>query len=262
MLNAEGEAYPIFYEAEYTITGLYITVGGGNSSGYTMAENEIVIPTKSIEASDKENIVAYGPMMGYNTSFQIPNGSIEKFKLAFQKLGYDDLEITFYDKGYTELKAGLDNIKSMAAILLASGLMATLLILIFFCNMFIAKQKKRTAIERSLGMSKYKCIHSMISGILFIVLIGSFIGSMAGFFLTNETASILTGQSYYDTTYTIGSSNNNASEETKIEYAHPILAFSIVTCVIIVLLALLLSYIVVASNLRYEPLELLSEKME
>jgi ABC-type antimicrobial peptide transport system, permease component len=262
LLNAQGKAYPIFYKADYTIVGQYISVGGENYSGYTLAGNEIIIPTKSVRASDKDNIVGYGPMKGYTTSFQIPNGSIEKYQKAFNKLGRDDLDITFYDKGYTKLKAGLDNVKNMAFILFAAGLLATILILAFFCNLFIAKQKKRTAIERSLGISKWKCTYSMISGVILIVLIGSMIGSILGFFLTNTTADAFSGQSYYNTEYTTGSISNDASAQTVIEYAHPVFAFSVVTWISIVFLAFLLSYSVVTSNLRCEPLELLSEKTQ
>lgn len=262
LLNKDGKGYSEFYKADYTIVGLYITVGGGNSSGYMLAENEIIIPTKSVKASDKDNIVSFGPMMGYTTSFQIPNGSIEKYQKDFQKLGFKDLEITFYDKGYTKLKAGLENIKNMALILFAAGLIATILILAFFCNMFIAKQKKRTAIERSLGLSKLKCTYSMVSGVLLIVLIGGIIGSVAGFFLTNTLAVTLSGRSYYSTEYTMGSVNNGSSSQTLVDFAHPIFGYSIITCVGILFIAFLLSFTVVSSNLRVEPLELLSDKTE
>jgi hypothetical protein len=263
-LNTKGEAYPVFFEAEYTIVGLYQTVGGGTSSGYSMATNEIVIPAKSIEASDKDNIVAYGPMMGYTTSFQIPNGSIEEYMKKFHKLGIDELEIKFYDKGYTELRAGLDNIKGMSFFLLAAGMLATVLILVFFCNMFIAKQKKRTAIERSLGMSKWKCTRSMIYGILLIALVGSILGSLAGFFLTDKAASVLGGNNYYDTTFTNGSVSNaaGANTEAEVEYAKPDMALSVATGGVIVVLAVVLSYVVVMNNLKCEPLELLGEKGE
>lgn len=264
MLNAEGEPYPVFYEAEYTIVGLYLTIGGGTSSGYSLATNEIIIPTRSIEASDENNIVAFGPMMGYTTSFQIPNGSTEAYMKNFNKLGIDDLEIKFYDKGYTQLRAGLDNIKGMSMLLLAAGILATVLILVFFCNMFIAKQKKRTAIERSLGMSKWKCTRSMINGILLITLVGSILGSLAGFFLTDKAASVLSGNSYYDTTYTNGSVSDGTGEgtEEELEYAKPDMGLSVATGGVIVILAVVLSYVVVTNNLKCEPLELLSEKGE
>lgn len=264
MLNAKGEPYPVFFEAEYTIVGLYVTLGGGNISGYRMAANEIIIPTKSIDKSDKDNIVAYGPMMGYATSFQIPNGTIEEYMDNFRKLGIDELEIKFYDKGYTELRAGLENIKGMSLFLLAAGLVATVLILVFFCNMFIAKQKKRTAIERSLGMSKGSCIRSMFYGILVITLIGSILGSILGFFLTDKAAEALRGNSYYDTTYTNSSVSNSsgADNDEEVESAKPDMALSMATGGIIVLVAVVLSLVVVTNNLRCEPLVLLSEKNE
>jgi ABC-type antimicrobial peptide transport system permease subunit len=260
-LNTKGEAYPVFHEEEYTVVGMYLSIGG-NSSGYTMAKNEVIIPAKSIKSSDKDNIIAYGPMMGYNTSFQIPNGTMDEYMEAFQKLGIDELRISLYDKGYTELKAGLDHIKNMSLILFASGIIATMLILVFFCNLFITKQKKRTAIERSLGMSKWKCTYSMISGILLLVLVGSLIGSVTGFLLTNVAANVLSGRPSYDTTYTMGSSSNMIGEEAGIVYVNPVFALSAITCLIIIVVAFLISLLVIRSNLQCEPLELLSEKME
>ncbi len=263
VLNAKGEGYSVFYEAEYTIVGIYLSLGG-SSSGYSMAEHEIIVPTKSIEASDEDNIIAYGPMMGFNTSFQIPNGSIESYMEKFQKLGLDELEVKFYDKGYTELRAGLEHIKGMSLFLLVAGLLATVMILVFFCNMFIAKQKRRTAIERSLGMSKWSCTCSMVCGILFIVSIGSIIGSLAGFFLTDRAADVLSGNEYYDSTYTNGSVSNTAGDDNDddLQYAKADMALSAATGGVIILLAGILSFVVVTYNLKYEPLELLSEKWE
>ena len=264
MLNAKGEGYSVFYEGEYTIKGIYISTDGGNFSGYSMAEHEIIIPTNSIEASDKDNIVAYGPMMGYTTSFQIPNGSIEKYMEKFNKLGIDDLEIKFYDKGYSELKAGLDHIKGMSILLLAAGLLATVLILVFFCNMFIARQKKRTAIERSLGLSKWSCTRSMLYGILLITLVGCIIGSLAGFLLTDKASGILSQKEYYDSTYTNGSIRNTSANEQAAEQgnAQPDLLLSAATGSVILVIAAIMSFTVMTSNLKCEPLELLSEKWE
>lgn len=45
-----------------------------------MEYNEIIIPRSSIENSDSENIAQAGPMKGYTTSFEIPNGTMEHWK--------------------------------------------------------------------------------------------------------------------------------------------------------------------------------------
>ena len=152
----------------------------------------------------------------------------------------------------------------MSIFLLAAGLLATVLILVFFCNMLIAKQKKRTAIERSLGMSKWSSTRSMLYGILLIALIGSIIGSLAGFFLTDKAADVISGSNYYDSTYTNGSIKIDTVDESEdgLEYAKPDMALSMVTGGLIVGLAAILSFAVVTNNLKYEPLELLSEKGE
>jgi membrane protein YqaA with SNARE-associated domain len=102
----------------------------------------------------------------------------------------------------------------------------------------------------------------MISGILLIVMIGSLFGSMTGFLLTKVAANFISGRTTYDTTYTMGSSSNSIGEAVSISYAEPLFTFSAITCVFIILLACAISLLVVRSNLKSEPLKLLSEKIE
>ncbi|MCL6458964.1 MAG: hypothetical protein K6T85_13235, partial [Gorillibacterium sp.] len=200
LINAKGELYPVFADSHYTIVGIYDVSSGNDTTGYRMSENEVVIPSASVKSSDENNIVAYGPMMGYNTSFQIPNGEAERYMEAWNTRGIQDLEIKFYDKGYSKLKKGLESSKKISLVLLASGIITTLLILVFFCHLFISKQKKRTAIERSLGTSKARCTISLLAGILLIVIMGSTLGSMAGFWLTEKTAGQINKETF-DTIY-------------------------------------------------------------
>jgi hypothetical protein len=47
----------------------------------------VIIPSKSIEHSDSNNIQAFGPMKSNTTSFQIPNGSVEELYEKLGKLG-------------------------------------------------------------------------------------------------------------------------------------------------------------------------------
>lgn len=206
-LNAEGEIYQVFEEGDYTIKGIYdVGVGSDGDPGYTLERNEVFIPTASIKNSDKDNIALYGPMKGYTTAFQIPNGneSIENYKRLWEAQGVDNVEITFYDGGYTKLEGSLKNMKEMSRILLLTGIVSAVCIVIFFCYLFIVKQKRRTAIERSLGMTKGQCARSLLTGVLVIALAGSAAGGFAGQYFAGTAAAQMAFAETFDTRFSNG----------------------------------------------------------
>ena len=84
------------------------------------------------------------PMKNSNTVFQIENGTMDKFWEIWDEKGVDGLEITLQDNGYSELMQSFQNTRKMSVILLGAGIGAVLLILLFFCHMFVTKQKTRT----------------------------------------------------------------------------------------------------------------------
>ena len=73
LLNTKGECYPVFEDSSYTIVGMY-SGNTGFKDAYMLGHNEILIPSRSVKNSDADNIVAWGPMLGSTTSFQIKNG--------------------------------------------------------------------------------------------------------------------------------------------------------------------------------------------
>lgn len=264
-LNGQGKIYSIFSNQNYKISGIYDTAPKMSAeSKYQMGNCEIIVPWNSIKESDENNIVAYGPMMGYTTSFQIPNGAIEDYLKIWEKQDVKGLDITFYDKGYTQLKDGLTQMKEMALILLVTGIVTTILILLFFCHLFISKQKERTAIERSLGMSKKQCRTSILSGIMTIVIVGSMIGSMLSLFFIQKVVQQFGEKSYYDTTYSSGhvGSAGKQEESDLVIYTQNSILIVIVTEVGIILLAYVISTVGIRKNLRYDILKLLGEKRD
>ena len=269
MLNAEGKCYEVFESHDYTVVGIYNEIiKASNSAGYDMAGYGVVIPSASVKNSDANNILDYGPLKGYNTVFQIPNGSVENFWEMWEKSGLagpnnDRFKITIYDKGYTQIKEGLAQIKQVAFALFVVGLLVTVLILLFFCNLFIGKQKKRTAIERSLGMGKRACTVSLLSGVLMIVAIGSVLGSAVGYALSCLSTGILSTMSEwvsYSTEFSNWANSVATVENMRLatDPAGPILA---VLCgVAVVVMALGISLVQIRSNLRAEPLKMLSTR--
>lgn len=221
-LNAQGEVYEPFEESDYTIRGIYeVGVGADGDWGYTLDRNEVFIPTASIKNSDENNIALHGPMKGYTTAFRIPNGSesIDNYKRLWEAQGIDHVEITFYDGGYTKLEGGLKNMRTMSAVLLTTGIASAVCIVVFFCHLFIAKQKKQTAIERCLGMTGKQCVISLLAGVLLIALAGSAAGGFAGVVFAAEAVEEMASAETFDTRFSNGEVQFNREENERKESA-------------------------------------------
>ncbi|QAT62479.1 FtsX-like permease family protein [Acidilutibacter cellobiosedens] len=266
LLNAQGEEYPVFEDSNYKIVGFYSNTANTEAepTGYELGRNAVVIPSKSVKNSDENNIVGYGPMKGYNTCFQIPNGTTKEYMEKFKALGISNLEVEFYDGGYEKLSSGMQNLKTVAVVLVAVSGATTLAILFFFVFLFISKQKKRTAIERSLGMNRKECTLSMLYGILIIISIGAVTGSFAGFktadFIMSKSTNMET--ELYSTAFSnwVNNSDKMANLSEINVSANPMTP--VVVCLGVVIVSFVISLIFIKNNLKAEPLELLSKSEE
>lgn len=261
IIDIKGDAFSVFEDNLYTIVGIYQISSGAEQGSYSMGGDEVIIPIGSIENRDKCNILAYGPMKGNTTSFQIPNGTVEQFMAAWEKYSSGELEIVFYDMGYSELKYGIENMKHMSLILLVVSLLMIVFLLLFYSHLFIARQKERTAIERCLGMGKPKCRISLLSGILMILLFGSALGCGIGGVVSQHISTENLNKVYYDTYYSSVvdvEMEEEAQEGTGDEVVA--LAVSLTSMGLIVLLGIVISINKINRNLKCEPMELLSEK--
>ncbi len=185
---------------------------------------------------------------------------MEKFKA----LSINNLEINFYDGGYEKLASGMRNLKMVAMILVTVSAATTLAILFFFVFLFISKQKKRTAIERSLGMNKKQCILSMLYGIIGVISIGGIIGSFTGFILTRfiMLSSMDTGGELYSTAFSnwVNNSDNTMAQGLGSISVSPLI--SIILYFVVLLVTLIIALLFINNNLKAEPLELLSKNEE
>ena len=191
-----------------------------------------------------------------NTSFQIPNGTIQQYQELWEKQGVKDLKITFYDKGYTQLREGIEKRKMMSWIFLVSGGVMALMILLFFSSMFITGQQERIAVERLLGRTKGQCSRSILTGILVLAAVGSILGSIAGWKATGAAAKKADAATVFDTSYSNVTTNDT---EADIEWASPSIALSVGTGGGLILAAFIISSCYMKENLKKEPLQLLGK---
>lgn len=270
LLNAQNRAYTPFWTAEYEIIGTYYSVGtyGKPAGSIEMALNLFLIPASSVKADFADNIVDSGPMQRATTSFQIPNGTIDDYMAAYNRNVpaevRENLEITFDDNGYSQIIGGLLNMRYVAIILSAAGLLSALAILVLLLYFFIVKQKKRTAIERSLGMSKAQCRVSLMAGILVLALVASVIGVGIGAVLLQSDVLTDTAQSEteeIDTTFSIWAKGQTEVTELETDATVPVAVYVFIPVCLLVFI-FLLSLVLMNRNLKTEPILLLSGKGE
>lgn len=259
-VDTDGNPLEVFETSEYTVVGIYDVTFSGTESIFDPGTDELIVPMKSIEAGNGANLMACGPMTDATSSFRIPNGSIDDFLKGWAEYGTDKLEFTFYDRGYSRLKEGIENMRAISLVLFAAGIILTALLLFFFSHLYITKQAQRTAIERSLGMRKAACRRSMLSGFALLILIGSVAGAAAGFLVSGRISAANEGRTYYETMYTAGLTNevNEITVEETTDSGMP----AVCCTLLIVAAGMVIAIGKMNRSLRREPMRLLSERAE
>lgn len=205
LLDANGKLFEPFYEEEYTIVGAYDSTTKAETA-YDLSLTSIIIPNKSVPAGlDRNHISGGGPMQGSNTVFEIPNGTIDQFMAAFSAAGVENLKVQFYDNGYSELKAGLDNLSAVAWVLFASGLAVFLAVAFFFAYSLISRNARRFALERALGASRRQCVLSAVSAFLLVGAVSAALGAAGSYWVSRGLFAAAMGEraERFDTAYSV-----------------------------------------------------------
>lgn len=140
-------------------------------------------------------------------------------------------------------------------------LLATIAFLMYF---MILKQRRRTAIERSLGMTKRQCTMSLLGGILILTIVCGTAGAAAGMNLNRAAEEAAeTGEDGFSTAYTKGLLEGSRSEEISLEGAGE--DMWTMACLVVVCetgLVCILAFFFINRNLRAAPIYVLSAKEE
>ena len=284
-LDANGDLYEPFWEEEYEIVGSYKQLSEENNE---LTYDVIIVPRQSVEATWDDCIAYYEPMNGLNASFQIPNGTIAKFNasLHFAAPAASKLEIIYHDNGYENIMSSLLNTRLSSMLLLSVGCLAIAVVIILLLYFFVVREKRRTAIERSLGMTRVQCYISSLSGIFLLALLAVATGSGIGWTVMhtvmesqlqkpstislsstaadeNDESAIPAEErediAYFSREYSLWAENEQfeialeldteaVSIQNRIYYATPLLVLSVFTT---------LAFILTRKNLKIEPIILL-----
>ena len=254
LLGPDGKLLSPFEEKAYTIVGLYDYTPSVKGIG----REELIVPLASVQ-NRLENIADFGAMSDENTSFQIENGTIADFIEASAKNGVDNLIYTFYDRGYSALMEGIQNLKNMSAALLIMGSIAAVILTLQISHIYITKQKRRLSIERLLGMSGKRCRNICLAGILILLILGTVPGVAVGMAVSEQVKVEDIGQDGFNRKY----SNLGLSAQTEIDLSGQVQGDLAVSCgmgVLVLVLCMSISSVTVHSLLKGEPLYLLESQ--
>lgn len=256
------------------------------SSGELYGE-AVIVPSKSIAASDAGNVIYYSPMNHWSTSFQIPNGKIAEFNTALHNAVPEasKLEIVYDDNGYGEIMQSLKNARLSALLLLGVGALSAVVVVVLLMYFFVVKERKRTAIEQSLGLSKRQCRVSLMSGILALALPAVALGSWVSWVMGNvkfeekrpiaaETSSEVDPDveamsvtepdenietAYFSRDYSLWAENENSEADIVLDDAALAVQKALYLAVpgAVFICVALLALVMVNGNLRIEPILLL-----
>lgn len=225
---------------------------------------EIIVPRNSITNSDEDNIAALGPMQGKNTSFRIPNGTIDQFQEALSKMPASNLlEVQFYDNGYEHFAVGMNNVHLIGLMLFCVGLAMSIAIISLMLYFNIVKQHKRTAIERALGMTRRQCVISLIAGILVLMTLGAVSGCIVGTTIGSVVQDkVLSDSAYFSSDYSRGLvQNNRDSDAQSIDlFGGNNQTLSLIAVAGVLLFVFVLSLMLIRNSLAIAPICLLSTK--
>lgn len=278
LLNADGEFYDVFWEQEYEIVGVYsgaTTQVSVNNYDMDLDTDMFIIPVNSVGASWEDNIAEWNVPSRYQATFQIPNGTITEFDETLKTNVPEAaaLSITYDDRGYTEVMKSLRNSRDMAYLLLLGGILAALAIVALLLYFFVVKEKKRTAIERSLGMSKAQCRVSLLGGLLVLTVLSVAVGAMCGTFalskvqeqpalsaITQEpTPEELDEQYKFSTQFSLWATGRELAEDAVIEASAPIAVYAVVP-IVLCLIVELLAWLLLERSFKTDPIYLLSTR--
>lgn len=266
--SSEGKTYAIYAGGAYNIVGTFtMDLEGLDTGDIDLAANCMIIPAKSLGDRQQENIAYFGPMTGTYVSFQIPNGTISEFnrKLHEAVPEADLLEITYSDNGYEQVMPPLERTRAAALLLCAVGAASAVAVIVLLLYFFITRERRRTAIERGLGMTKHQCRVSLMAGILALALAGTILGSRLGTMMVGSVdldsdAGQESSYSVYHTKYSDWTNKWNQVIEVQDVRPVPVDALAAGIPLVLLVLITVLSLMMVEFNLRVEPITILGGK--
>lgn len=264
-IDSDGTMFSAFQESEYRIVGIYSYPAVLTADPTALGANQIFVPAQSITESFENHILSDGPMQAYNTAFRIKNGTIAEFMEKFSELEeYPLLEIQFDDGGYENFASKMRQIQIIALVLWVAGLLLLLAVTAFLLFYQVILQRRRTATERALGMTKRQCVMSLLNGVMLLTVVcvtaGTLLGGRAEQYVNRMVSDT---SEYFDSSFSKGvveETEEAMGEDTLQPETEKEGVVAVILIVGEITAVLILTLIFIYRNLQIPPIQVLSFK--
>jgi ABC-type antimicrobial peptide transport system permease subunit len=175
-------------EASYKVIGFYKTKNNNLDDPQYFTVNTIFVPLKSCPkklSPDSFDKVYYT----FKTSFVLssPDKKYELLNnLKDKNFNFDKFNITVYDQGYELIRMILKNMMDSSISLLLITSITIILVLALLVYLYMVKRKREFAIMRVMGETKHKASLIFYLGILFISILGTFVGAISAAMISEQ----------------------------------------------------------------------------
>ena len=183
------ETEGFFYSDTYEIVGIYDKSPTTGNSGIarstlSMPWNTIYIPHNAVENTKPvEELPVHGALL----TIWLENGSVDTFLADMEAKGFTKTKegqyntaFTFYDQGYSQVRPGLEAMRSTARLLLTLSSVLLAVTVILMAYFFAQSFKQSVGIFRMLGGSKVSAVCALLVCALMVTLAGAAIGGLTG----------------------------------------------------------------------------------
>lgn len=246
-----------FDSGEFEIIGFYSNPVMSGGDWYKIDNDTVFLPLSAVENTP------YLLMHSNFLSVRLVNGKAETFLEEFEAAGLDGASIFVYDQGYSKVVGALASMRNAAIVLLATCLMAGIVLAILFAFLFIGRQIRTVAIAYSLGVSRRQAFGLILSTVCLIVVVATFLGGTLGYLMSGTVLETLFTRLAENNAVDSSFSTIAAGAEAKYDIIIPTgLAIPLLVSAGMLVITLLLCVIFAVRVLRAEPIQILTAKEE
>ncbi|HEY1074185.1 MAG TPA: FtsX-like permease family protein [Patescibacteria group bacterium] len=175
----------------FTAFGTTITVSGIYDAGNQFANSSLYMPLKTTQRLSGQTDEVSVATVSVDSVTNL-DATVTAIK---NKLGEDKADVTSNEESAKQALSPLENVKNISFYSLIGSLAAGAIITLLTMIMIVRERRKEIGVLKAIGASNIRVVAQFITESLVLTVLGSIVGMILGFFLSNPILSALVANS-------------------------------------------------------------------